>query len=115
MTPSRNPLIQRCPHCDETLEYTKNPPRFCSHCGGPLRPHADDATQPYAPPTTAPHVAGEPVPPPESVGGYRLLRPLGEGGMGTVYEGEDAATGRRVAVKLVRAEFADSQDAVERF
>jgi hypothetical protein len=34
--------------------------------------------------------------------------------MGTVYEGEDAA-GRRVAVKLIRPEFADTADAVERF
>src|SRR5437763_2405737 len=73
MTPPRNPLIQRCPHCDETLEYTKNPPRFCSRCGGPLRPHAHDATQPYTPPTTAPHAAAEPAPPPERGGGYRLL------------------------------------------
>jgi tRNA A-37 threonylcarbamoyl transferase component Bud32 len=76
--------------------------------------HAEDATQPYSPPTTAPHAAAEPSPPPENIGGYRLLRPLGEGGMGTVYEGEDAA-GRRVAVKLIRAEYADSADAVERF
>jgi hypothetical protein len=52
---------------------------------------------------------------PASVGGYRLLGALGEGGMGTVYEGEEIATGRRVAVKLIRPEFADSQDAVERF
>jgi hypothetical protein len=49
------------------------------------------------------------------VGGYRLLRPLGAGGMGTVYEAEEASTGRRVALKLIRAEFADSPDAVERF
>src|SRR4051794_40540485 len=103
MTPPRDPLMRRCPHCAETLEYTTDPPRFCSRCGGPLRPHADDATQPYTPPTTAPQSAAEPAPPPDSVGGYRLLRELGAGGMGTVYEGEDAATGRRVAVKLIRA------------
>ena len=35
--------------------------------------------------------------------------------MGSVYEAEEQATGRRVAIKLIRAEFADSPEAVERF
>ena len=35
--------------------------------------------------------------------------------MGRVYEAEEAATGRRVAVKLISAEYAGSPDAVERF
>ena len=108
--------MQQCPHCGETLEASKIPPRFCSNCGQPLRPLTDDPTQPYTPPTTLPVIAlAEPVTVPESVGGYRLLRALGEGGMGSVFEGEEIATGRRVAVKLIRAEFADSPDAVERF
>ena len=108
--------MQQCPHCAETLEFTRTPPRFCPHCGQPLRPRADDATQPYTPPTTTPVLPlAEPTGQPESVGGYRLLRPIGEGGMGSVFEGEEIATGRRVAVKLIRPEYADSPDAVERF
>jgi len=38
---------------------------------------------------------------PESIGGYRLLRLIARGGMGTVYEGEDSA-GKRVAIKVLR-------------
>ncbi|MEQ8457244.1 MAG: serine/threonine-protein kinase [Sandaracinaceae bacterium] len=35
---------------------------------------------------------------------YTLVGPLGEGGLGTVWEAEDAALRRRVAIKLARAD-----------
>jgi hypothetical protein len=50
-----------------------------------------------------------------TVGGYRLVRHIGTGGMGAVYEAEQRGTGRRVAVKLIRPEFAASPEAVQRF
>ncbi len=47
-------------------------------------------------------------------GGYRLLGLLGRGGMGTVYEAEQLATGRRVALKMLARQL-DSPDMRQRF
>ncbi len=47
-------------------------------------------------------------------GPYRLLGLLGRGGMGTVYEAEQVATGRRVALKMLGQQL-DSPDMRQRF
>jgi serine/threonine protein kinase len=46
---------------------------------------------------------------------YRLIRKLGEGGMGAVYLAEHRLMGRLVAIKLIRAEYLDSPRLIERF
>jgi serine/threonine protein kinase len=48
-------------------------------------------------------------------GKYRLKRLIGGGSMGAVYEGTHVDIGKRVAVKLMNAEFMDSPDIVARF
>lgn len=51
---------------------------------------------------------------PFEFGGYRLLGLLGRGGMGTVYEAEQHATGRRIALKVLTQQL-DSSDLRHRF
>jgi tRNA A-37 threonylcarbamoyl transferase component Bud32 len=46
---------------------------------------------------------------------YRIVRLLGEGGMGAVYEGENVRIGHRVAIKVLHAEIATRGDVLERF
>jgi len=48
-------------------------------------------------------------------GRYRLTALLGEGGMAMVYEAEDLLLGRRVAVKLLREQYASDEGFLTRF
>ena len=58
------------------------------------------------------------APSPEKIGKYKVVRPLGKGAMGMVYEGFDPVIERRVAIKTILAEYlaaAEMEDAVARF
>jgi serine/threonine-protein kinase len=46
---------------------------------------------------------------------YRLIRRIGEGAMGVVFEGEHVDLGRKVAVKVLQAKHSSSQEFVARF
>src|SRR5215831_1481890 len=48
-------------------------------------------------------------------GKYRIVRLIGEGGMGAVFEGENTRIHRRVAIKVVRAALASNAGVVARF
>jgi tRNA A-37 threonylcarbamoyl transferase component Bud32 len=80
----------------------------------------DDATLPPSAAGNAPDGATVPLTPdvpPELVNHprYRVLRLLGQGGMGAVYLAEHLVMGRRVALKTISAQLLSNRDAVARF
>ena len=52
---------------------------------------------------------------PERLGDFRLIEPLGQGGMGAVYEGIDTMVERPVAIKMLRPEISGNPEILERF
>ena len=68
-----------------------------------------------AEPEGAPRTAAPAVPALRQVGEYRVIREIGRGGMGVVYEAEQTSLGRRVALKILPAQIARDGKALGRF
>jgi serine/threonine protein kinase len=98
--------ITACPLCG--LEYSAGEV-FCPIDGARLSPQRDSASTPARKSEQDPLIGAT------LSGRYRILRKIGEGGMGIVYEAEHVLIEKRVALKVLREDFSNRFDVVERF
>jgi tRNA A-37 threonylcarbamoyl transferase component Bud32 len=77
----------------------------------PAEPAAPEpaAPEPAAPEPAAPDLTGK------TLGDYRVLRLLGQGGMGQVYLAEQISLKRQVALKLLKSDLAANKTSLQRF
>lgn len=101
---------KKCPRCGALIP-TQSTDEICPACllSGALA----DQTETLSIAPGGPSFFG-PSAFPSDLGGYRLLGLLGRGGMGTVYEAEQLATGRRLALKTLGRQL-DSPEMRQRF
>jgi len=90
--------MKSCPACGADNDGGS---RFCLECGESF----DDLPEAPTDPWLGRMVSGR----------FRIIRKLGDGGMGEVYLAEQLPMGREVALKVLRQHLADDPQAVERF
>jgi serine/threonine protein kinase len=77
--------------------------------------HAVTPTQKIGSDSEIASASSQPIGMPERLGPYRLVKPLGRGGMGAVYLAEDTQLRRPTALKMMLPEAAADEKARERF
>ena len=109
------PAKRKCVGCGAELPGN-TPPELCPKCLLKLAMETQPATGPAGTVAVSGAEAksrGLPQPG-EQFGHYTIIRALGAGGMGAVYEAEDLESGRRVALKVLSHRL-DAPEARERF
>src|SRR3990170_3830465 len=107
-------LSRRCPRCGRQLPPDA-PEGLCAPClltvGAETLTGSSDAISTGVASTEEPAGPGAPrLVDGQLWGPYRVIRLLGRGGMGEVYEAEQLETGRRLALKVLRGALRGAED-----
>ena len=106
---------KHCPNCGKPLPASALE-GLCPACMMQVGAAADSVPEPVLGPggtVVVPPPDAPPLPVPEIgqlFGRYRILRRLGHGGMGVVYEAQEADSGRRVALKVINQKLGSPAD-----
>lgn len=107
-------IVFTCPHCASQIRVRPEQGGTSGRC--PRCRQSVEVPRQASPPPELDFLA-----PPQSaeelgrLGGYRVLRVLGSGAMGVVFEAEDIRLHRRVALKVMKKAIARDDDERERF
>jgi serine/threonine-protein kinase len=98
-------------HAAELLVFLNDIGRFGTFLGLPNQPALEATTE-----LTTPVAGADAMPASEGerFGEYELIRVLGQGGMGTVYEAQLAGTSLRVALKVLKPSESEGAEATQR-
>ncbi len=116
--PARPAARLRCDGCGvevRAVGWRPGMPANCKKCGQPMRPASqsptisDTAKTQTLPPEKKDPLLGK------TLGGCRISRKIGSGGMGAVYEALHLGLDKKVAIKILPPEFTSHATALERF
>jgi len=96
--------------CPECSAINDDQAEACFTCGCSLASAANGSPAPAAKGSPASAATGSLI-----AGRYEVLRPLGKGGMGMVYQAHDRMLDETVAIKVLRSEFVDTPEMGQRF